>query len=445
MEPAILTATVLLVIISVIDLILILKKNNKNDKADILSSLDEIKKQQEFASRDLSSFESRVNEAMNASSNAQREEMNALRRDLADSSARQSEALSSYSAKQHEEFTSLRKELSENQAAQRSELTEANERTLKTVQERLDVMQKANAESLEKIRANVDEKLNETLTGRLNSSFALVNTQLENVYKSLGEMKELSSGVTNLNKVFSNVKSRGTWAEYQLETILEQTIPGMFERNYKPDSSKGDIVEFAIRIPTQDGSVVYLPVDSKFPVEDYIRVVEAADNADVEALEKAKKSLETSILNQAKLIKKYIKEPVTTPFAIMYLATEGLYSEVISSKSGLAERCQSEFSIMIAGPSTITALLNSLQVGFRAMKINEKAEEIREILGVAKAQYAKFAETLEKVRKNIQTAGKSIDDAVNRNNIINKKLKNIEIIESDEIELLPQDSLPESE
>ena len=414
-------------IISLISIILILKQNKSADNTEVLSSIKEIGQKQDFTVQYIDGFEKRVADAMNTSSQ------------------RQNDALAAVSARQNEEFSLLRKELSESQSAQRKELTESNERILQTVQGRLDLMQKTNAESLEKIRANVDEKLNETLTGRLNSSFALVNTQLENVYKSLGEMKELSSGVTNLNKVFSNVKSRGTWAEYQLENILEQTIPGMFERNFKPDSAKGDIVEFAIRIPTQDGSVAFLPVDSKFPVEDYIRVVEAADNADAEALEKAKKSLETSILNQAKEIKKYIKEPVTTPFAIMYLATEGLYSEVISSKNGVAERCQSEFNIMIAGPSTITALLNSLQVGFRAMKINEKAEEIRQILGIAKAQYEKFGDALEKVRKNIQTAEKSIDDAVNRNKIINKKLKNIEIAEADGYELLPQDSLTESE
>ena len=457
-------------IISIITLILVLKSKNSNSNAELLSSLNEIEKKQEFTSQSIPAIEGRINESINSISSrqseefsalrremnesqaslrkelnenqaSQREEITTLRREVVESSARQNDALTSYSAKQHEEFTSLRKELNENQASQRNELTLANERTLKTVQERLDNIQKTNSESLEAIRANVDEKLNETLTKRLNSSFETVTKQLESVYKSLGEMRELSTGVTNLNKVFLNVKSRGTWAEYQLENILEQTIPGMYERNYKPDKSKGEIVEFAIKIPTQEGKTIYLPVDSKFPVEDYIRVVEASDAVDVEALEKAKKSLETSVINQAKEIKKYIIEPVTTPFAIMYLATEGLYSEVISSKNGIAERCQNEFGIMIAGPSTITALLNSLQVGFRAMKINEKAEEIRQILAVAKAQYSRFTDSLEKVRKNIESAGKSIDDAVKRNEQINKKLKGIEAAdESVDILSLPGES-----
>lgn len=313
-------------------------------------------------------------------------------------------------------------------------------------------MRKGNEEKLEQMRLTVDEKLNETLTKRLDSSFKTVSEQLENVYKSLGEMKVLSSGVTenvtSLNRILTNVKARGTWAEVQLEGLLDQTIPGMYEKNVMTNPQSKNIVEFAVKIPSSDdkSAMTYLPIDSKFPVESYIRLCDAADRGDSAATESERKALESTIIAQAKEIKKYINEPQTTPFAIMYLATEGLYSEIISSKNGIAERCHNEFNIMIAGPSTITALLNSLSVGFKAMAINEKAKEVRVVLAAAKAQYDKFGVLLEKARKKINEAGKSLDDAQSRNNIIQKRLKSIEEIDrtqATEILGLDEDSLDE--
>ncbi|MBO7318388.1 MAG: DNA recombination protein RmuC, partial [Clostridia bacterium] len=292
-----------------------------------------------------------------------------------------------------------------------------------------------NEEKLEQMRITVDEKLNETLTKRLDTSFKTVSEQLENVYKSLGEMKVLSTGVTenvtSLNRILTYVKARGNWAEVQLEGLLDQTIPGMFEKNVMTNPASKNIVEFAVKIPSGDdkSAMTYLPIDSKFPVESYIRLCDAADRGDTAAAEAERKALETTVINQAKEIKKYINEPVTTPFAIMYLATEGLYSEIISSKNAVAERCQSEFSVMIAGPSTITALLNSLSVGFRAMAINEKAKEVRVVLAAAKVQYDKFGVLLDKARKKINEAGKSLDDAQSRNDIIQKKLRSVEEID----------------
>ena len=296
-------------------------------------------------------------------------------------------------------------------------------------------MRKGNEEKLEQMRLTVDEKLNETLTKRLDSSFKTVSEQLENVYKSLGEMKVLSTGVTenvtSLNRILTNVKARGTWAEVQLEGLLDQTIPGMFEKNVMTNPASKNIVEFAVKIPSGDdkSAITYLPIDSKFPVESYIRLCDAADRGDNAAVEAERKALETTIINQAKEIKKYINEPATTPFAIMYLATEGLYSEVISSRNAVAERCHNEFNVMIAGPSTITALLNSLSVGFKAMAINEKAKEVRVVLAAAKVQYDKFGVLLEKARKKIGEAGKSLDEAQSRNNQIQKKLRSVEEID----------------
>ncbi len=310
----------------------------------------------------------------------------------------------------------------------------SSEKQARVVNESIARMQESNEKKLEEMRVTVDEKLTSTLTTRLNSSFKTVSEQLENVYKSLGEMKELSQGVTtnvtSLNRVLTNVKARGTWAEVQLEAILDQTIPGLYVKNYSPKNN-AERVEFAIRFPNSDknGEDVYLPIDSKFPLEDYVRVCEAADNADPEALRVARKALEDRVLAEAKDIKKYICVPQTTPFAVLYLATEGLYAEIASSKTGIAEKLQAQ-NVMVAGPSTITALLNSFAMGFKAMAINEKADEVRKLLSVAKSQYETFGVTLEKARKKIDEAGKSLDEAQKRNEIINKKLKGVEAIES---------------
>ncbi len=315
---------------------------------------------------------------------------------------------------------------------------QSSEKQARVVNESIARMQESNEKKLEEMRVTVDEKLTSTLTTRLNSSFKTVSEQLENVYKSLGEMKELSQGVTtnvtSLNRVLTNVKARGTWAEVQLEAILDQTIPGLYVKNYSPKNN-AERVEFAIRFPNNDknGEDVYLPIDSKFPLEDYVRVCDAADNADPEALRVARKALEDRVLAEAKDIKKYICVPQTTPFAVLYLATEGLYAEIASSKTGIAEKLQAQ-NVMVAGPSTITALLNSFAMGFKAMAINEKADEVRKLLSVAKSQYETFGVTLEKARKKIDEAGKSLDEAQKRNEIINKKLKGVEAIESSSAE-----------
>lgn len=335
-------------------------------------------------------------------------------------------------AKQNAELT---KTMSDSLAAIRLNNMEQNEKQSRNLSEAVDKMRESNEKKLEQMRLTVDEKLTATLSQRLDSSFKTVSDRLENVYKSLGEMKELSNGVTanvaSLNRVLTNVKARGTWAEVQLGAILDQTIPAMYETNFACNPASKDRVEFAVRIPSGDdsGRITYLPIDSKFPMEDYIRLCDAADNADAEALAVARKALEARILGEAKTIAKYINVPTTTPFAIMYLATEGLYAEVVSSKNGISERIRSEFNIMIAGPSTITALLNSLSLGFRAVAINEKANEVRLLLAAAKVQYDKFGVVLQKAKQKIAEAGKSLEEADHRNEVIRKKLKKVEEID----------------
>ena len=338
-------------------------------------------------------------------------------------------------------YAELSKLLSNSQENIREKNIDQNEKQAKMEEAAILRMQESNEQKLEAMRMTVDEKLSQTLTTRLDSSFKTVSEQLENVYKSLGEMKELSSGVTDnvtaLNRVLTNVKARGTWAEIQLESILDQTIPNMYVKNYQSETGKG-MVEFAIKIPSGENNseITYLPVDSKFAMEAYIRLCDAADRADAAALAAARKQLEDAIIKSARDVSKYINPPKTTPFAIMYLATEGLYAEAAASKSGLLERLQREFSVMLAGPSTITALLNSVAMGFKTIAINEKATEIYKILGAAKIQYEKFGDILVKAKKKIEEAGRTLDEAQHRNTIILKRLSKDEALDVKAAEIL---------
>ena len=413
----------LLLIICVIVVILLLKSKNRKDYGQNQALADEIKKNTDAAVLSLSQqlerqfSQSRLENAQNQST--QRQEI---------------------SAAIHQMSQKIEKTAKDNY--------EFNEKATMAIAQSLEKIRAGNEKSLESIRNTVDEKLNETLTTRLNASFRSVSEQLENVYKSLGEMKVLSGNVTQnvnaLNRVLTNVKTRGTWAEVQLDTILSGTIPGMYEKNVMPNKASRDIVEFAVKIPSGEnsGEFTLLPIDSKFPVEDYIRLCKAADEGDEAAATAARKALESRILAQAKDISKYINEPETTPFAIMYLATEGLYNEALSSENAVAEKCQTQYNVLIAGPSTITALLTSLSVGFKAVAVNEKAKQVRDLLAAARMQYDKFGILLDRARKKISEAGKSLDDAQSRNGIIQKKLKTageIEPKEADRILGLSQD------
>ena len=348
-------------------------------------------------------------------------------------------------------------EMTQGNAAQQQQLTAAVSKALADIRrdqleqaenqsrrmsESLRLMQESNEGKLEQMRATVDEKLQTTLNTRLDSSFKTVSEQLENVYKSLGEMKELSTNVTgnvtSLSRILTNVKARGTWAENQLANILDQTIPNMYERNFDAQEGSRERVEFAVRIPSGDGSAppAYLPIDSKFPTEDYQRLCDAEDGGDMAEIQRLRKLLEDRVLQEARSITKYIQVPRTTPFAIMYLATEGLYAAIASSPNGLPERLQNEFHVMIAGPITITALLNTIAMGFRTVAINEKANEIRLLLAAAKKQYEQFGGLLDKARKQVDMAGRTLGEAQHRNDIIQKRLKGVETLEIAQAEAL---------
>ncbi len=301
-----------------------------------------------------------------------------------------------------------------------------------TLTENVSKLQQSNEKKLEEMRLTVDEKLTDTLSKRLDSSFKVVGEQLKSVHESLGEMHKLAGSVGDLQRVLTNVKSRGTWAEVQLGNILEQTLTKeQYECNV---STKNDTkrVEFAVKIPsrTEEGKFVWLPIDSKFPQEDYIRICDAAENADKAAMEAASKALEQTVKNQAKTISDlYIDVPKTTDFAIMFLATEGLYAEVLR-RLGLCEEIQNKYRVMICGPTTITAFLNTLRVGFRTIALDKKASEVWKVLGAVRTQYDKFELLLAKTKKKIDEAGSTIEDAQKRNDIIQKNLRSVELIDS---------------
>ena len=306
-----------------------------------------------------------------------------------------------------------------------------NEHINETLTKSLTTLQENNEKKLEQMRMTVDEKLTDTLSKRLDSSFKVVGEQLKSVYESLGEMRKITGDVTALQRVLTNVKARGTWAEVQLGNILEQTLTkDQYDCNV---STKNDTkrVEFAVKIPSRekDGETVWLPIDSKFPQEDYIRICEAAEKADKEALEQ-------NIKNQAKTIAElYINVPKTTDFAIMFLATEGLYSEVLR-RPGLCEEIQNKYRIMICGPTTITAFLNTLNVGFRTIALNKKTTEIQKTLSAVSSQYDLFESLLAKAKKKIDEAGSSIEAAQKRNTTIQRKLHNVDKMDADEAEAL---------
>ena len=281
---------------------------------------------------------------------------------------------------------------------------------------------------LEQIRLTVDEKLQGTLEARLGESFKQVSERLEQVHRGLGEMQTLATGVGDLRRVLTNVRIRGTWGEVQLGSLLEQILaPDQYEKNVATTGTS-ERVEFALKLPGRDlyQDPVWLPIDSKFPIECYQRLVDASERADPAAVESALKELERNIEDCAKTIStKYLKVPMTTDFAILFLATEGLYAEA-HRRHGLAERVQQKYRVSLAGPSALAALLNSLQMGFRTLAIEKRSGEVWKVLGEVKTEFAKYADVLGQVRKKLEEATNKIDDASTRTRQIDRKLKNVE-------------------
>ncbi len=323
-------------------------------------------------------------------------------------------------------------------AQQLARLTQSNEQRFEqlrlAIEARLGAMQADNANKLEEMRKTVDEKLHATLEQRLGDSFKLVSERLELVHKGLGEMHTLAAGVGDLKKVLTNVKTRGTWGEVQLEALLDQVLTTeQYEKNVITRPNSNERVEFAIRLPGRemgddDKRPVWLPIDAKFPMEDYQRLLEAQERADPAAVELAARALELRLRDEAKKIRdKYVEPPYTTDFAILYLPTEGLYAEALR-RSGLADGLQRDFRISIAGPTTLAALLNSLQMGFRTLAIEKRSSEVWGVLGAIKTEFGKFGEALEATRKKLEQATKSIESAGVRTRQIERKLKGVEAL-----------------
>ena len=308
-------------------------------------------------------------------------------------------------------------------------LSHQTERMTATLTEAVTRLQDGNEKKLEEMRVTVDEKLTNTLNTRLGESFRTVGEQLQLVHKSLGEMHQLAGDVGDLQRVLSNVKVRGTWAEVQLGNILEQTLTQeQYLKNVTIKRGSRELVEYAVKIPSrmEEGKDVLLPIDSKFPQEDYIRLSEAAEKNDAEGVEAAAKALEQRIKREAMTIRDlYISVPTTTDFAILFLPTEGLYAEVLR-RPGLVEEVQTKYRVMICGPTTITAFLNTLRMGFRTVALDKRAAEVWKILGAAKQQYEKFGDLIAKARKKIDEAGSALEAAEHRNSMIQRNLRSVE-------------------
>ena len=408
MNTALLVLVLLVLLVACGLLIALLKRARHPDESALVAKLDALRGDSERVERVL------------------REEQRAGRGELAESLARLAEQ--------------LRQTL--------SGLTADNEKRLNEVRATLDVQLKSlqtdNAAQLEKMRVIVDEKLQSTLNTRLGESFKLISERLEAVQRGLGEMQSLATGVGDLKRVLSNVKTRGTFGEVQLGALLEQMLTAdQYAANIATVPHSNERVEFAIRLPGQDRDApVWLPIDCKFPIEDYQRLLDAQERADVEAAAAAAHALERRVREEAKTIRaKYVAPPHTTDFAILFLPTEGLYAEVIR-RPGLFEVLQREHRVTIAGPTTLTAILNALQMGFRTLAIEQRSSEVWQLLGAVKNEFGKFGDILDKVRKKLAEASRQIDETGVRSRAIERKLRNVESLPVSESQaLLGDDAL----
>jgi DNA recombination protein RmuC len=337
-----------------------------------------------------------------------------------------------------EEMARGREEGANAAKAQREELTKSLESVRSIVDLRLKQLQEDNSKQIDKMRATVDEKLQGTLEKRLGESFKLVSDRLEQVHQGLGAMQQLASDVGGLQKVLTNVRARGGWGEVQLGALLEQVLtPEQFARNVKTREESNENVEFAIKLPGEEnGMPVWLPIDAKFPTEDYHRLLGAQEKGDLVAIDEAMKSLETQLKKCAKdICQKYINPPKTTDFALMFLPTEGLYAEAIR-RVGLAEQVQRDCRVVFAGPTTLVALLNSLQMGFRTLAIQKRSSEVWNLLAGVKTEFGKFGETLSAVKEKIDQASRKMEDVDVRSRAITRKLRDVEELPSNPQPLL---------
>lgn len=429
LEALVIVSIVLLACVLVLLAALLLRDH----RASLLSSVRRLELGQERSERLLREEMARSRDETARSSQQLREELAGVVKEWGDSAATSIGLLGTQQKAQLDIF-----------AEQLVYLTTSNEQRMielrETVDGRLRSLQEENSAKLDQMRQTVDERLTVTLEKRLGDSFKQVSERLEAVHQGLGEMKMLADGVGDLKRVLTNVKTRGTWGEVQLGMLLDQVLTTeQYEANVACKAGSGERVEYAVRLPGHDGGggPVWLPIDAKFPMEDYQRLLEAQGRGDLAAMEQALRGLESRVKLSARDIQcKYLDPPRTTDFAIMFLPTEGLYAEVLR-RPGLADSLQRDYRVVVAGPTTLAALLNSLQMGFRTLAIEKRSSEVWQLLGAVKTQFGQFGGLLEKVQKKLDQASSSIEEAARKSRTIERRLKDVEEIPPEGTAVVP--------
>lgn len=424
MEFAVITVCVLTLLTAVVTLILVLRKNNNNNYELVSQVRQEITSQQSTLRQELvaqtqnsvKTMGDMLLENQRAFSQGQHERMTALE-----------ERMKTFSLQNEQKLDNIRTAMEQQLETNRGVMEKNLRQNRDTVENRLTLLQSDNNRQLEEMRKTVDEKLQKTLEEKMNQSFSLVNERLEQVYKGLGEMQTLAVGVGDLKKVLSNVKTRGILGEIQLGSILSEILsPEQYAENIATKKDSKNVVEFAIKLPAEDDGFIWLPIDSKFPGDTYAALRDAIEEGDKTRIELAAKALIATIKSEAKDIRdKYIDPPNTTEFAIMFLPFEGLYSEVVNR--GLVEVLQRDYKVNIAGPSTMAALLNSLQMGFKTLAVQKRSAEVWDVLGSVKQEFDKFNDVLVMTQQRLDQANKELDKLVGvRTRQIQRKLKNVQ-------------------
>lgn len=411
-----------------------LAKNREEASINAMREREEASKQAQKEREEMSLQSQREREEARIAAQREREEINNVMKLLRDEINNTLKLLSDSILSRMTEIATLQKNQFDIFSSRFSNLLESHEKRLldmrQTIEERLKSLQEDNSLKLEAMRATVDEKLHATLENRLGESFKLVSERLELVHKGLGEMQALAGGVGDLKKVLTNVKTRGVWGEVHLGNLLEQILtPEQYEKNVFIKKGGREHVEFAIKLPGKNHGVdafIWLPIDAKFPLEVHQRLQDALDSGNSDLAEKAAKELEKTIKDEAGNIRdKYLDPPNTTDFGIMFLPTEGLYAEVLR-RAGLWEVIQRDYKVVVTGPTTLAAILNSLQIGFRTLTIEKRSSEVWMLLGAIKTQFARFGDALEKTQKKLHEASSTIEEATKKSRTIERRLKDVE-------------------
>ena len=431
-----------LAIVLVLQIVLLVRRRDDGGAAQTELRFDALDRSQERTEREL-------RDAIAQSAQAQRTELAAHLANFQQTLAAQVTSVATQQNNQIDSFAQTLVRFGEQQQLRIRELTEANERRLTeirtTLEQKIRELQTDNAKKLDEMRSTVDEKLHATLEQRLGESFKLVSERLEAVQRGLGEMHTLAQGVGDLKRVLTNVKTRGTFGEVQLAALLADLLTqDQYATNVATRPGSREMVEFAIRLPGQgsgaDARTVWLPIDAKFPIEDYERLLAAQEAADAAAVEAAARALEVRIRLEARTIaEKYVEPPHTTDFAILYLPTESLYAEILR-RPGLFDELQRKFKVTVAGPTTLTAMLNALQMGFRTLAIEKRSSEVWDLLGAVKTEFGKFGEVLAKSKTQLQTVLNTMDSAEVRTRAIERKLRDVQALPAaDAVRLIGDD------